>query len=87
MQSFSNLFVEFLLSEADKAKPGDSAAGSEASAPASPSARRASGALSPALSDQQQPSFNLDALANLRRGGVPTTPDSEANGNGKAPAR
>ncbi|PWN91206.1 hypothetical protein FA10DRAFT_228591 [Acaromyces ingoldii] len=81
-ESFSNLFVEFLLSEAEQAKTPQSPSsektngsnnknnnnGASPSAPASPTITRPSG-------EKSRTSFNLGSLANLRR------PSSVSQGN------
>lgn len=81
-KSFSNLFVEFLLSEAEQAKAPQSPSteknngssnkitnnGASPSAPASPTMTRPSG-------EKSRTSFNLGSLANLRR------PSSVSQGN------
>ncbi|PWN32293.1 uncharacterized protein FA14DRAFT_162463 [Meira miltonrushii] len=56
-ESFSNLFVEFLLSEAEKAKKPSQPISSNASGPPSPTTPKQSG----------RPSFNLGSLASLNR--------------------
>lgn len=61
LQSFSNLFVEFLLSEAEKAKKPPP----QGVVPGSPQ-QVEDGAASPAKTPTR-PSFNLGSLANLGR--------------------
>lgn len=56
-ESFSNLFVEFLLSEAEKAKKPSQSNSSSTSRPPSPTTPKQSG----------RPSFNLGSLASLNR--------------------
>ncbi|KDN50801.1 hypothetical protein K437DRAFT_254968 [Tilletiaria anomala UBC 951] len=85
-ESFSNLFVEFLLSEAEKAQtqaqvqpgPTSPSPASHVSLPPTPGAAADAGspALPSAATGGKRPSFNLNALANLRRG------SAGASGNG-----
>ncbi|UZJ57118.1 hypothetical protein CBS101457_006438 [Exobasidium rhododendri] len=86
-ESFSNLFVEFLLSEAEK-RP------SVSSMPGSPTgSATTSGPGSPVAKLKSRPSFNLGSLASLSRSGssgdvrsppapLPSTPIRSPNGHG-----
>jgi hypothetical protein len=84
-ESFSNLFVEFLLSEAEKAKKPDNSSNA-ASPVATPSTPQTPRAIS-------RPSFNLGSLANLNtRSSLEDvnsirSPTSEANNVGSPGAR
>lgn len=60
-ESFSNLFVEFLLSEAEKAKQPSTADTASATAPSTPGTPK---------SGFGRPSFNLSSLASLNRGSI-----------------
>jgi hypothetical protein len=78
IQSFSNLFVEFLLSEAEQAKKPDSNAAahsshisSKSSAPSSPKDSLSKGTssrpYSPESPSTHRTSFNLGSLASIGR--------------------